>query len=297
MTLADDTSGCAHRFVLTNGVRLHVLVGGAGPLVVLLHGFPECWATWRHVVGPLIAAGYTIAAPDLRGYNLSDKPPRVADYRVEHVADDIVGLVHALGFQTAHVVGHDWGGAVAWHMGQRHDAVLDKLVIVNSPHPGLFTKRLRSSLQQLRRSYYMFLFQVPVIAERTLSRDRFAVLRTIMKHQPKRPGAFDDEDAAVYQEAMAQPGAVTGALNYYRAGLRAGLRDALAGRAPARDGVVLRPLLVVWGMDDVALLPENLDGLDRVAGDLRIVRLTDCSHWVQHDAPERLVEETLRFLA
>jgi epoxide hydrolase 4 len=294
MTLADDTRGFEHRFIETNGVKLHVLVGGGGPLVLLLHGWPECWATWRHLLQPLKDAGFTVAAPDLRGFNLSEKPSGVSEYTMDKVSADVVGLIKALGFQKAHVIAHDWGGAVAWYLAQTRDDVVDKLVIANCPHPELFVKRLRKHPSQLKATYYMFVFQVPVVAEKLIERNGFDVLGKMMKYQPKKRGAFDDEDVRVYKEAMGQPGAVTSSLNYYRASFRESFSR------PARpDGwknVVERPTLVLWGMNDPALPPENLDGLDKVVKNLHVVRIPECSHWVQHDKPEVMLDESVRFL-
>jgi pimeloyl-ACP methyl ester carboxylesterase len=287
MTMADDTQDFEHRVVETNAIKLHVVGGGSGPLVVMLHGWPECWATWRHVMGPIKKAGFTVAVPDMRGFNDSDKPAKVADYRTEHVAADIVGLVRSLGFERAHVVGHDWGGVVAWHIGQHMSDVLDKLVVINAPLMPLFAKRL-FTLDQLRRSYYMFLFQLPVIPERLVSADGFRPVRNLLKHQPRKRDAFDDDDRRVYVEAIAKPGALTGGLNYYRAAFRA----VVSGDKPSTAHVT-RPTLVLWGLDDVSLPPTNLDGIDRFVDDLRVVRIPNCSHWVQHDAPDVIVQEAL----
>lgn len=296
MSLADDTRGFEHRFIDANGVKLHVVVGGGGPLVMLLHGWPECWATWRHVLQPLKDAGFTVAACDLRGFNLSEKPPEVSDYKTSTVCEDIAALIKTLGFQKAHVIGHDWGGAVAWRLAQQRDDVVDKLVVINCPHPGLFAKRLARSPKQLKSSYYMFVFQVPWLAEKLLSRDDFQVLVNMMRYQPKKKGAFDDEDVRVFKEAMGQPGAVTSSLNYYRAAFREAVKgkQGKQGNGAARK-IVERPTMILWGMDDAALNPEALDGHENVARDLKIVRLESCSHWVQHDKPEAIVEESVKF--
>lgn len=294
MALADDTRGYEHRIVETNGIKLHVVVGGGGPLLLLLHGFPECWATWRHVMQPLKDAGFTVAVPDLRGFNLSDKPKEVGDYVLDHVVSDLVGLIQALGFQKAHVVGHDWGGAAAWHLAQTRDDVLDKLIIINAPHPALFMKRLKRSPTQVKLAYYMFFFQLPVLPERALTRGGFKVLENMMKHQPSKQGAFDAEDVRVYKDAMGQPGAVTSSLNWYRASFREGVMGRKSKNAIKR--VIERPTLVLWGVDDKALPTENLEGLESVTTDLRVVRIPACSHWVQHDAPAVIVDEVVRFL-
>lgn len=300
MTLVDDTRGFVHRFVATNGLRLHVVTnlttGPRGPLVLLLHGFPECWATWRHVLQPLARAGFTVCAPDLRGFNTSDKPARVDDYRVERSVEDMEGLIHALGFSRAHVVGHDWGGLVAWHMAQRRPELVDRLVVINAPHPAIFMRRLRSG-EQLFSSAYALLFQIPGVSELALRAGDFRVLEDIFRRQPKRPRAYDDEDIAVMKDALRQHGALTAALRWYRASLRQALRG---GKRGASRSLLLRtiqhPTLIVWGLDDPALPPENLDGIRELVRELRLVTIPQCSHWVTHDAPEILIEELLAFL-
>jgi pimeloyl-ACP methyl ester carboxylesterase len=293
MSFGDDVAGFDHATVNVNGTALHVVVGGKGPLVVLLHGWPESWMTWRHVMKPLKDAGFTVAAPDLRGFGDSEKPRNVADYELDKVALDVVGLVRALGFERAHIIGHDWGGSTAWHLAQHHDEIIDKLVVMNAPHPAIFAKRLRS-FDQIKRAYYMFVFQVPVVAERLVSANDFKPLRNIMKYQPAKPGAFDDEDIKLYLEQMKKPGALTAGLNYYRAQARMLAR----GRVPKpKKPVIDRPTLVLWGMSDQVLVPANLDGIERYISDLRLVKIDQCSHWVQHDAPEVIVKESLAHFA
>jgi pimeloyl-ACP methyl ester carboxylesterase len=297
VTLADDTAGLEHRFVDTNGVKLHAAIGGPqdGPLVMLLHGFPECWLCWRHQFQPLMKAGFRVVAPDMRGYNTSDKPREVSAYRTAALVEDIAGLVRALGRERAHVVGHDWGGVVSWHLAHRRSDVLDRLVILNCPHPITFLKRTRS-LDQMRRMYYVFLFQLPLLPERAISRDDFRALRNIFKYQPKKPGAYDDEDLRVYVEAFSQPGAVSGPLNYYRAMVRSMIVPGGGGKEHTIKRVIDRPTLVLWGMDDAVLPPENLEGIDERVEKLEIVRIPNCSHWVTHDAPDVVNRELLRFL-
>lgn len=300
MTLVEDTRGFVHRFVHTDGVRLHVVTnaggGTRGPLVLLLHGFPECWATWRHVFQPLARAGFTVCAPDLRGFNTSDKPRRLEDYRVAASVDDMAGLLRELGFSHAHVVGHDWGGAVAWQMAQRRPDLVDRLVIINAPHPATFLRRMRSG-EQLFASAYAFLFQIPGVSELALRARDFRIIEDIFRRQPKRPAAYDEEDIAVMKDALRQHGALTAGLRWYRAALR----QALRGRAKSGENASLyrtihQPTLVVWGLDDPALPPENLDGLREQVRELRLVTIPQCSHWVTHDAPEILIEEMLAFL-
>jgi epoxide hydrolase 4 len=304
MTLVDDTRGFRHRFVATGpadrgGVRLHIVTNAdeapRGPLVLLLHGFPECWATWRHVLRPLADAGFTICAPDLRGYNTSDKPTRVEDYRVQRSVDDVAGLIRALGYDKAHVVGHDWGGAVAWHVGQRQPELAERLVVLNSPHPAIFLRRMMDP-QQLSASGYIFFFQIPGVAEAVVRARDFRLIEEIFRRAPRRPHAYDDEDIAVMKDALRQEGALTGALNWYRAALRQALAGRRRGAGSSLKRAIEVPTLVIHGLDDRALPPGNLDGLRDCVQELRVVTIPQCSHWVTHDAPEIVVREILDFL-
>jgi pimeloyl-ACP methyl ester carboxylesterase len=258
-------------------VRLHWMEAGQGPPVVLLHGFPEFGYAWRHQLPALAAAGFRAVAPDLRGYNLSEKPPGYRNYTVQRIADDVEGLVAALGGGPVHLVGHDWGGVVAWHMAMHHPELVDRLVVINAPHPAIFRREIRKP-DQLLRSWYVYFFQLPRLPEWAIRRNGFAALERIFRRDPVRPGAFTDVDVRRYKEAAARPGALTAMLNYYRA---ARLRR-------PRPVPVRAPTLVIWGMRDEALSSRNLDGLERWVPDLRVERLDDSSHWVMSEVPERV---------
>jgi epoxide hydrolase 4 len=297
MALADDIAGLEHRFIDTNGIRLHAAIGGKehGPLVVMLHGFPEIWLSWRHQFQPLMSAGFRVVAVDMRGYNTSDKPKRVSDYRVGALVEDIAGVIRALGRDKAHLVSHDWGGVVSWHFAHRHSELLDKLVVLNCPHPTMFLKRMRNPDQALRM-YYAGFFQLPMIPERTIAKNDFSVLRNIFKYQPKTPGAYDADDIRAYIDAFKQPGALTAALNYYRAMGRSLLVPRRRKSDTSIKRIIDRPTMVLWGLDDKVLPPECLDGLDKMVAKLHIVRIPNCSHWVAHDAPDIVTRELVRFL-
>ncbi|MEA2626098.1 MAG: hypothetical protein QOD06_2143, partial [Candidatus Binatota bacterium] len=210
-----------HERVTANGIQFHVVTAGStsAPLVVLLHGFPEFWYAWRHQI-PALAEHFRVAVPDLRGYGDSDKPPRVADYAIDVLAADVAGLVRALGESKATIVGHDWGGGVAWATALEHPDVVEKLIVLNCPHPAKFARALRTNFRQLRRSWYMFFFQLPRIPERLLLRKDAAILDTMFRGMAKRPGTFSDEDLRELKQAIQKPGAATGAINYYRAAFR-----------------------------------------------------------------------------
>jgi pimeloyl-ACP methyl ester carboxylesterase len=280
----------AHREALVNGIRLHYVEGGQGPLIVLLHGFPEFWYCWRRQLPALAAAGFRVVAPDLRGYNLSDKPAGVASYRLDLLCQDVVGLIRHIGAARAVVVGHDWGGGIAWETALRHPALVEKLVILNAPHPEAFFRELKT-FEQLRRSWYMFLFQLPWLPEWKISRRNFAAFDQLFRADPVRPDAYTDMDIQLTKEAFAQPGALTAAINYYRAAFRSRLR----GRETRNPRTEI-PTLLIWGERDRYLGIRLTEGLERWVPNLRIERLPDASHWVQNDAPERVNELLLEFL-
>src|SRR5215211_551361 len=198
--------GMAHQWVDVRGLRLHCVEVGTGPLVVLLHGFPEFWYAWRHQIPALAAAGYRVVAPDLPGYNTSDKPPRVHDYQPTVLAQEVADLILALGAGSAAVAGHDWGGVLAWLLAMHHPKRVQRLVVLNAPHPVRFLKGLHSP-RQLRRSWYILAFQLPWLPERLVAARDFRALRRALGRQPTRPGAFTAQDIDRYVAAAAQPGA------------------------------------------------------------------------------------------
>src|ERR687894_313711 len=220
--MADETLRgveLTHRYANLGDVRLHYVEAGEGPLVVLLHGFPQFWYEWRHQVPALVEAGFRVVAPDMRGYNLSDKPPGVQAYRVELLARDVERLILACGERAADVVGHDWGGIAAWIAAMRHPGRVERLAILNVPHPARSLDGLLSPMQLLRSSY-MFFFQIPRLPEAVIRAGDFALLRSALGRDPVRSGALTAEDIERYIEAIAQPGALTATLNYYRVLLR-----------------------------------------------------------------------------
>lgn len=284
-----------HRDGVVNGVRLHWVEAGEGPLVILLHGFPEFWYAWRRQIPALAAAGFRVVAPDLRGYNLSERPKGVASYRASVVSADVAALVHRLGAERAHLAGHDWGGVIAWNVAMRTPEVVDRLAIVNAPHPRVFRREMRRPRQALRSWYAMF-FQLPALPEILIRAGNYAALERIFRDTAV-PGAFTDEDIRIYKSAIARPGALTAALNYYRsyaATLFGGKRDT---PSPPRREVIDRPTLVIWGEKDRALNIHNLDGLSEWVADLRIERLAGVSHWVMSEAPERVNQLLTGFFA
>jgi pimeloyl-ACP methyl ester carboxylesterase len=273
------------------GVRLHYVESGPadGPLAVLLHGFPEFWYAWRKQIPAFAQAGFHVVAPDMRGYNLSDKPSSWRSYAAEHLADDVAGLIGHFGVERAHVVGHDWGAAVAYSTAMFRPEAVDRLAILNVPHPARMLAAFRT-FRQLRKSWYMFFFQIPSLPERLLARDDFAFAKRSLRANAAH-GTFSREDLDRYAEAWAQPGALTGMLNYYRAALRRSPSAALAGLRPIRS-----PTLVIWGERDSYLGAELAEPEPRWVPDVRVERIPEASHWVQHEAPARVNELLLEFL-
>lgn len=279
-----------HKEAVVNGVRLHYVDAGEGPLVLLLHGFPDFWYTWRRQIPALVEAGYRVVAPDLRGYNVSDKPKSLASYRMSALTGDVTGLITHLGCKQATLVGHDWGGAIAWHTALRHPAVVENLIILNAPYPTSYLRKVRS-LRQFTKSWYVLFFQLPWLPEAALKAGRFAVIERLLRRDTVRPDAFTDEDIAHYKRAMSQRGALTAMINYYRAAFhpRSFDRQRLASHVDA-------PTLLIWGEEDRFLDSSLTEGLDEWVHDLRVERIPHASHWVHADAPEKVNHLMVEFL-
>ena len=280
-----------HRETVVNGLRFHYVEAGEGPLVVLLHGFPEFWYSWRYQIPVLAEAGFHVLAPDLRGYNKSDKPVGKNQYHLNLIADDVAGLIRAMGEDKAIVVGHDWGGAIAWKFACAYSEMVARLIILNAPHPAAFKRELRT-FSQLSKSWYMFFFQLPYIPEAGFRAWNYAALEHSLRQEPVRRDAFTPEDIAIYKAAMSEPGALTAAINYYRANLRY-----LWGDSSWFTDTITRPTLIIWGEHDRYLSISLLNGLDQWVSDLRIERIPHGSHWIQVDAYERVNELIIDFLS
>jgi pimeloyl-ACP methyl ester carboxylesterase len=278
-----------HRTIATNGIHLHVVEAGAegGPLVILLHGFPEFWYGWQRQIAPLAAAGFNVLVPDQRGYNLSDKPREISAYNLDTLAADIVGLIDEAGAAKAYIVGHDWGGAVAWWLGIKHPERIEKLVLLNIPHPAVMRRAVFKDPAQRKKSSYIFFFQLPWLPERAFRKNDFA--RGVASLQgSSRPGTFSDADLDLYREAWSQPGAVRGMLSYYRASLR-------AQPEPPASPRVRVPTLLLWGKQDRFLGSEMAAPSIDLCDDGRLVFVDEASHWIQHEEPERVTREILGF--
>ncbi len=277
--------------VETNGIHLHTVQAGpeTGPLVLLLHGFPEFWYGWRKQIPALADAGYRVWVPDQRGYNLSDKPPAIAAYNLDTLALDIVGLMDAAGVEQAYVVGHDWGAAVAWWLGIKHAHRVRRLAILNVPHPAVMRRYMRTHLSQLRKSWYMFFFQIPRLPEYLLGRRNHEVMVRMLR-STARPDAFTEEDFRTYRQAWSRPGALTGMIHWYRAMFQRPPAPATSYRVPV-------PVRIIWGRQDPVLewplAPLSLDLCDQ--GEVHWIH--GATHWLQHEEAEEVNGALLEFLA
>ncbi|MBV9231650.1 MAG: alpha/beta hydrolase [Chloroflexi bacterium] len=275
-----------HRHIITNGIRMHYVTQGEGPLVVLLHGFPEFWYSWRYQVPFLAEQGYTVVAPDLRGYNDTDKPR--TGYQISNLLRDIVGLIHGLGQEKAVIVGHDWGGALAWQFAMRYPQRTERLIGLNAPPPWTFVRELRT-FKQFRKSWYIFFFQLPWLPEYALTRNHAEAIGTLFQGTAVQKAAFPHDVLERYRDAMSKPGVMTAALNYYRATFRR-LGNTRGG---SLDTKVTAPTLLIWGEQDVALNIEMTYGLEQWVPNIQIQRVPDSGHWVQQEKPN-LVNELIR---
>ncbi|RAW45496.1 alpha/beta hydrolase [Halorubrum sp. 48-1-W] len=271
------------RTVETNGVRLHVVEAGPedGKLLVLLHGFPEFWYGWHETIAPLANAGYRVVVPDQRGYNLSEKPPAVSDYRIDELARDVVGLIDAYGRDEAAVAGHDWGAAVGWWLALHHADRVSELVAVNVPHPTVFERALRNSWRQRHKSWYVLAFQLPKLPEVVMRAGNWRLgVRTL--RETSNPGTFGEDDFRRYRRAWGREGAFESMVNWYRAIVR--------DRPEPEDPRVTVPTLVIWGAND-PFLEKRLAGesLEHCA-DGRLHTIDDATHWVIHEDPHRVAE-------
>ena len=277
------------RQIVANGLRFHVAMAGPadGPLVVLLHGFPEFWYGWRNQLSALAEAGFRVWAPDQRGYNLSDKPRGAAAYAIGHLAADVAALIETAGRERAIVVGHDWGGAVAWHLAEYFPERVERAVVVNVPHPAVMLHQLRRNPKQLWRSWYMFFFQLPWLPERLLKLRQGALLGRSLR-RTSRPGTFSESDLKRYREAWLQPGAMHGMLNWYRAAMR--------HSPPALAAASIRtPILLIWGARDHFLGRETAQPSIDLCTNGQLVFLDDATHWAPHEEPARVNQLLLEF--
>ncbi|MDS3860764.1 alpha/beta hydrolase [Thermosynechococcaceae cyanobacterium BACA0444] len=275
-----------HKFLISNGIKLHYVTQGEGPLVLLLHGFPEFWYSWRHQI-PVLAANFKVVALDLRGYNASDKPPDVGSYTLEELILDIEGVISGLGYERCILVGHDWGGFLAWGVADTYPERVQKLCVLNAPHPAKFREGLLNP-QQLLSSWYIGLFQLPWLPEALLEWNDYQAIVTILQSNAVNQAAFSPTDLEVYKNAAGRRGCLRAMLNYYR-NLGPGLGE--------RDWSILNmPTLMLWGEGDKTLSQNLTIGTEAYARDLRIHYIPHCGHWVQQEQPQLVNQYLSEFL-
>jgi pimeloyl-ACP methyl ester carboxylesterase len=285
--------GWQHRFIETNSIRLHCVTQGEGDLVLLLHGFPEFWYSWRHQI-PVLAKHFKVVVPDLRGYNDSDKP--TGGYDLDTLSADIRGLIEHLGYTKAHIVGHDWGGTIAWHFAQRFPMLLDRLAILNAPHPQQLRQEMLSNFDQLRRSWYLLALQVPALPEWLIRQNLRGIITNLFQEQAIRKGAFTGKDTEIYQAALEKPGALSAVLSHYRQWLSPQTWLETLGRSPAILPIQA-PTLVLWGEDDFLFSQRLTEQMHRlVSAPLKLKLLQQCGHWAQQEVPQTVNRELLSFL-
>ncbi|HTI15229.1 MAG TPA: alpha/beta hydrolase [Dictyobacter sp.] len=279
-----------HHDIITNSIRMHYVMQGEGPLIVLLHGFPEFWYSWRWQIPVLADLGYTVVAPDLRGYNDSDKP--MSGYDMPNLLRDIVGLIKGLGYNKAIIIGHDWGGVLAWVFSTTYPDLTERLIVLNAPHPEAFRRELRTA-KQLRKSWYVLAFQLPWLPEYTLGRHDAEAIGRLIYESAVQKSAFPAEVLEQYCIAMNKPGSLRASITYYRSLLRHPL-DSL--RAVQANTLTSAPTLLIWGEQDVALDRALTQGLEEWVPDLQVKSIADSGHWVQQEKPELVNTYLTEFL-
>lgn len=276
------------QFIKVNGLNFHIKTAGdeAGELVVLLHGFPEFWYGWRYQIDALTDAGYRVIVPDQRGYNKSDKPEGVDEYHIDKLIDDVAEIIDHYNKNRAIVIGHDWGGAVGWHLASTRPALVEKFIAINIPHPAVMTEVMKRHPVQMFRSLYMLFFQVPGVPEKFLSFHHFKMMKRALK-QTSNKHTFSAADLDEYENAWAEKGALTAMLNWYRA--------APAGLKSLKKNVGV-PVKIIWGTGDRFLSKTLAKASFKLSEDGEIAWIEDATHWVNHEQPDMVNRHILRFL-
>jgi len=275
-----DLSGVIFTRRVCGEVTLHVAEAGPedGPLVILLHGFPEFWFGWRHQIGALVDAGYHVVMPDQRGYNLSDKPKGIARYDIDILAADIIALASHYTSEPFRLVGHDWGAVVAWWVATRYPQSLQKLAILNCPHPQVWLHAARNDPAQRRASWYVAAFQMPFLPEAMMRGGNYRAMVGAIR-QSTTP--VSEAEVERYRDCWRQPGELTATINWYRAAARHRFE-------PLAPGSIKPPVQIVWGQQDPYVLPALAQASKALCADARLTFLPDATHWVAHDAPEQV---------
>ncbi len=272
------TSYGEHRFIKTNGIQLHYVNKGEGKLMLMLHGFPEFWYSWRHQITEF-AQDYHTVAVDLRGYNDSDKPEKLEAYEMSELIEDVKGIISGLGYEDCILVAHDWGGAIAWNFAYAYPEMIEKLIVLNIPHPAKFASGLQTP-QQLLKSWYVFWFQIPWLPEFILQLNDYQAIADTFTKMAIDKTAFSLADLQAYKDAAAKPGALTAMINYYRC-----IFQSLFKKDRPQWRVLDVPTLTIWGENDTALGKELTYGTEAYVRDWQIKYIPNCSHWVQQEQP------------
>lgn len=281
------TATLQHQFIETNGIRLHYVTQGSGPLMLFLHGFPEFWYTWRHQI-PVFAEHFTVVAVDLRGYNDSDKPEETSAYALSELVKDVAGLITALGYERCMLVGHDWGGAIAWNFAYAHPDMVEKLVVLNCPHPQRFLEGMANPAQWLRSAYMAF-FQIPWLPEFMLQANDYQFIDQAFDRMAINRSAITATDVQAFKTAIARPGALQAGLNYYRNLFNLSLFQ--------QEWPVLEvPTLMIWGEDDPAFEPALAEGTEDYVRDFHLRYISNCGHWVPQEYPNLVNQYIGEFL-
>ena len=269
-------------------IDLHAVAAGPpdGPVIILLHGFPEFWYSWHKQIEPLATAGFRVIVPDQRGYNLSSKPRGAANYALSHLTSDVLVIAGQLNAEKFFLAGHDWGAAVAWSVALLHPQRVAKLAILNVPHPSVMRRYLASNRRQLRRSWYMFFFQLPFLPEAAFTAFNYRLgVRSFVRSS--REGTFSPDDLAQYRSAWSQPHALTSMINWYRAAFRF--------RTQFPHSTVHVPTRILWGERDAFLLADMAHDSLRYCDSAELYTFANASHWLQHEEPARVSDLLIDF--
>ncbi|CAH1786974.1 unnamed protein product [Owenia fusiformis] len=295
-TFISDSSYGVHRYLKTKDIKLHYVASGEEdkPLMVMLHGFPEFWYSWRHQIKEF-NKDYRVVAVDTRGCGHTDKPTEIKDYNLAKLIEDIRELIEGLGYKSCVLVGHDWGGVITWGLTQKYPDLVDKAIVMNCPHPGVFQKYMRTHLKQFLKSWYMFFFSLPWFPEWVFLSGDLKMIENTFRGKTmgaKRAGSFSDDDIEAFKYMYSQPGAVTCAMNYIRAGLKGGM----GSKADRPRGPIETPVLLLWGTEDGALESEMAELSGKYCTAFTLKWIGGASHWVQQDQPEEVNNQMRRFL-
>jgi pimeloyl-ACP methyl ester carboxylesterase len=278
------TQNFKEKYIQINGIKIHTVIAGEGAPIMLLHGFPDFWFGWKKVMDGL-KTDFQLIAPDLKGFNLSDKPMDVKKYDLAILVNDIKNLASKLNLGKFNLAGHDWGGIIAWAFAEKYPELLNKLIILNSPHYKVFRKKIKEDLTQRRASGYISQLIQPN-SDQLLKKNDFQMLKFAVFQNARNKEAFSQEDKEKYLEAWAQPNALKTSVNYYRANIR----------YEEWSGIIHIPTLVIFGMKDNYIKPLVLDGLSEYVNNLKIIKDAQSSHWIMHDNPELVVSSIREFL-